>query len=375
MAIPVEDLTRQYAQIADELEPVIKDVLARGKYTLGPQLAAFEEEFAAYCDCKYALGIANGTAALQLALAALGIGRGAEVITVCNTYVATAFAISYVGATPVFVDVARDTFNMDLAQVERKISARTKAIIPVHLYGQPVEITPLLELARQHNLPVIEDAAHAHGAVYYGKKTGSFGAMGCFSFYPTKVIGAFGDGGALTTNDEYLYRRVKQLRYMGQKIKYVHQEIGFQERLDELQAALLRVKLRHLDQWLTRRRQWAQLYNELLAPLGTLPHSGIITPYLAPNRTHSYYMYTIRVPNGQRDALCTFLEERGIGTLVVYPQLVPFQGAYTFLGHQPGDFPIAESLRDDLLCLPIFPELTEPEVRTVAATIAAFYDR
>lgn len=369
MPIPVEDLTRQYQQLAGELDPVIHEVLARGKYTLGPHLAAFEAEFAAYCDSKYAVGIANGTEALHLALAALGVGPGDEVITVCNTYVATAFAISYVGATPVFVDVARDTFNIDLHELAKKITPRTRAIIPVHLYGQPVELDPLLELARQHNLPVVEDAAHAHGAVYHGRKIGSFGAIACFSFYPTKVIGAYGDGGMVTTGDEHLYDRVRQLRYMGQKLKYTHEEIGFQERLDELQAAMLRVKLRHLDDWLARRRQWAALYNELLAPL------GIITPYLAPERTHSYYMYTVRVPHGERDALRRFLEERGIGTLVVYPQLVPFQGAYAPLGYQPGDFPVAEALRDELLCLPIFPELTEDEVRTVAATIAAFYDR
>lgn len=369
MNIPIEDLTRQYQQIASELDPVIHDVLARGKYTLGPQLAAFEAEFAAYSDSKYAVGIANGTEALHLALAALGVGRGDEVITVCNTYVATAFAVSYVGATPVFVDVERDSFNIDLNEVGKRITPRTRAIIPVHLYGQPVELDPLMELARTHQLPVVEDAAHAHGAIYHGRKIGSFGAIGCFSFYPTKVIGAYGDGGMVTTSDDELYRRVRQLRYMGQKVKYTHEEIGFQERLDELQAAMLRVKLRHLDNWLARRRQWAALYTELLAPL------GIITPYVAPERTHSYYMYTIRVPNGERDALRAFLEERGIGTLVVYPQLVPFQGAYATLGYKPGDFPVAEALNRDLLCLPIFPELTEGEVRTVAATIAAFYDR
>lgn len=366
--IPVEDLSRQYAQIANELDPMIHDVLSRGKYTMGPQLTAFEQEFAAYCDCKYGVGIANGTEAVHLALAALGFGRGDEVITVCNTYVATAFAISYVGATPVFADVERDTFNMDVADVEKRITPRTKAIIPVHLYGQPAELTPLLELARRHGLRVVEDAAHAHGAVYDGKKMGSFGDIGCFSFYPTKVIGAYGDGGAVTTNDEHLYNRVRQLRYMGQKVKYTHEEIGFQERLDELQAAMLRVKMRHLDDWLARRRQWAALYTELLTPLGIIP------PYVAPNRTHSYYMYTIRVPNGQRDALRAFLDQRGIGTLIVYPQLVPFQGAYASLGYKPGDFPIAEALLAELLCLPIFPELTENEVRTVVATIAAFYD-
>lgn len=367
--IPHEDLTRQYAQIADEIRAAIEEVLPRGKYTLGPQLAAFEAEFAAYCDCRYALGIASGTAALHLALRALGIGPGDEVITVCNTYAATAFAVSYVGATPVFVDVERDTFNMDMAAVEKKITPRTRAILAVHLYGQPVEVDALLDLARKYNLFVVEDAAHAHGATYHGRKAGSFGAIGCFSFYPTKVLGAYGDGGAITTNDQRLYERIRQLRYMGQKVKHVHEEIGYQERLDELQAAILRVKLRHLDDWIAKRQQWARTYDAALKAFGIIP------PYVAPGRTHVYYMYTIRVPNGQRDALREWLEGHGVGTQIVYPRLVPFQKAYAFLGHQPGDFPVAEALGRELLCLPIFPELTSAEVQTVINTIAAFYDQ
>lgn len=369
VTIPAEDLTRQYALIADEIRAAIDEVLPRGKYTLGPQVAAFEQEYATYCDCQYALGIANGTEALHLALAALGVGPGDEVITVCNTYAATAFAISYVGATPVFLDVEEDTFNIDTAQIETHITPRTRALIPVHMYGQPVEMGPLLELARKHNLYVVEDAAHAHGATYHGRKTGSFGDIGCFSFYPSKVLGAYGDGGAITTNNPNLYERVKQLRYMGQKKKHAHDEIGFQQRLDEIQAAILRVKLRHLDEWIAARRRLASLYDKLLEPLGISP------PHLAPGRTHVYYLYTIRVPNGERNALAEFLQARGIGTQVIYPQLVPFQNAYGSLGCRPGDFPVAEKLRDELLCLPMFPELTEAEVHTVASTIAAFYDR
>lgn len=369
VTIPAEDLTRQYALIADEIHAAMDDVLPRGKYTLGPQVAAFEQEYAAYCDCQYALGIANGTEALHLALAALGVGPGDEVITVCNTYAATAFAISYVGATPVFVDVEEDTFNFDIAQIETHITPRTRALIPVHMYGQPVDMGPLLELARKHNLFVVEDAAHAHGASYHGRKTGSFGDIGCFSFYPSKVLGAYGDGGAITTNNPNLYERVRQLRYMGQKVKHAHDEIGFQQRLDEIQAAILRVKLRHLDDWLDARRRLAALYDELLQPL------GIRTPHLSPERTHVYYLYTIRVPNSERNALAEFLQARGIGTQVIYPQLVPFQNAYALLGYRAGDFPVAEKLRDELLCLPMFPELTEPEVHAVASTIAAFYDR
>lgn len=368
-SIPAEDLTRQYQNIADEVDAAIRDVLPRGKYTLGPDLAAFEQEYAAYCDCQYSLGIANGTEALHLALAALGIGPGDEVITVCNTYAATAFAISYVGARPVFVDVDEKTFNLNVDEVARKITPRTRALLPVHLYGQPVEIGPLLELAHRHNLRVVEDDAHAHGATYHDKKVGSFGDIGCFSFYPSKVLGAYGDGGAITTNDAELYERVKQLRYMGQKTKHAHDEIGFQQRLDELQAAILRVKLRHLDEWIARRLRWASLYRELL-------HSvPVTTPHIAPDRTHVFYLYTIRVDASHRDALREYLNARGIGTQIVYPQLVPFQKAYASLGYRTGDFPVAEKLRDEIICLPMFPELTEGEVRTVAATISAFFDR
>lgn len=369
VVIPAEDLTRQYAQIADEIRDALDAALPRGKYTLGPDLAAFEHEFAAYCDCQYALGIANGTEALHLALAACNIGPGDEVITVCNTYAATAFAISYVGARPVFVDVAQDTFNMDVNAVARSITPRTRALIPVHMYGQPVEMEPLLDLARQHKLYVVEDAAHAHGATYRGRKVGSWSDVGCFSFYPSKVLGAYGDGGAITTNNSELYEHIKVLRYMGQRVKHMHEEVGFQQRLDEIQAAILRVKLRHLDAWIAQRQRWANLYNELLSDL------SVKTPHVAPNRTHVYYLYTIRVAeNDARDALREFLSARGIGTQIIYPTLVPFQKAYADLGYQPGDFPVAEALAREILCLPLFPELTESEVRTVAETIAAFYD-
>ncbi len=365
--IPAEDLTRQYAEIADELQAAFQAVMPRGKYTLGPELAAFEQEFAAYCDCQFSLGIANGTEALHLALAALRIGPGDEVITVCNTYAATAFAISYVGARPVFVDVDERTFNLDVNQVAQKITPRTRALVPVHLYGQAVEVEPLLELARQHNLHVIEDAAHAHGATYHGKKVGSFGDIACFSFYPSKVLGAYGDGGAITTNHAELYERIKVLRYMGQRVKHAHDEIAFQQRLDELQAAFLRVKLRHVDEWIRQRQRWAKLYDELFKEL------PVITPFVAPDRTHVYYLYTLRVP--ERDALRAFLSERRIGTQIIYPTLVPFQKAYAALGYQPGDFPVAEKLAGEIVCLPMFPELTETEVRTVAETVAAFFDR
>ncbi|MCJ7737644.1 MAG: DegT/DnrJ/EryC1/StrS family aminotransferase, partial [Anaerolineae bacterium] len=253
--IPAEDITRQYPRIAEEVQRAVAEVLPTGKYILGPKLSLFEHEYAAYCDSRYSLGISNGTEALHLALAACGVGPGDEVITVPNTYIATVFAISYCGATPVFVDVDPVTFNIDASKVEQKITPRTKAILPVHLYGHPVDMDTLMEIAREHDLRVVEDCAHAHGATYKGRKVGSIGDVGCFSFYPRKVMGCYGDGGAVTTNDDDLYERIRVLRYMGQHTKYVHEIIGFQQRLDELQAAILRVKLAHNDEWVAERRR------------------------------------------------------------------------------------------------------------------------
>ncbi len=365
ITIPAENLTRQYPRIKEEVEAAIAEVLPSGRYVLGPNVRAFEEEFAAYCQTKYAVGISTGTEALHLTLLACGIGPGDEVITVPNTYIATVFAISYVGAKPVFVDVDPVTFNIDVAQIEAHITPRTKAILPVHMYGQIVDMDPLLEIARRHNLWVIEDAAHAHGALYKGRRAGSLGHIGCFSFYPTKVLGCFGDGGAVTTNDEELYDRVKVLRYMGQHKKYLHEIIGYQQRLDELQAAILRVKLRHLEEWIEERRHWASLYDELLTGL------PVITPATKGDVRHVYYLYTIRTP--RRDELMQFLAERGIGSQVVYPLEVPYQPAYRHLGHKEGDFPVSNAHVKEILCLPMFPELTEAEVRQVAGAIEDFF--
>lgn len=363
--IPVEDVTRQYPRIKDEIERALAEVLPTGQYVLGPNVKAFEEEYAAYCQTKYAVGISNGTEALHLALAACGIGPGDEVITVPNTYIATVFAISYVGATPVFVDVDPLTFNMDVSQVERKITPRTKALLPVHLYGHPVDMDPLNEIAQKYGLWVIEDAAHAHGALYKGRKAGSLGHIGCFSFYPRKVLGCFGDGGAVTTSDETLYDRIKVLRYMGQHKKYYHEVIGFQQRLDEIQAAILRVKLRHLDTWIEERRRWAALYDELLAD------TPVRRPIVVGDVKHVYYQYTVLAP--RRDELMAFLAQRGIGSQDMYPLEVPYQPAYQHLGYKYGDFPVADAQVKEILCLPMFPELTEDEVREVCRTIREFY--
>jgi dTDP-4-amino-4,6-dideoxygalactose transaminase len=364
-AIPAEDLTRQYPQIEDEVMAAVREVLPRGKYTLGPQVVAFEEEFARFCGVSYGVGISNGTEALHLALLACEVGTGDEVITVPNTYAATVFAISYVGATPVYVDVDACTFNLDPAGLEAAITPRTKAILPVHMYGQPVDMDPLLEIARRRGLRVIEDASHAHGATYQGRRAGSLSDIACFSFYPSKNLGAFGDGGAAVTADEELYRRLRQLRYMGQKVKHEHEIVGYQQRLDELQAAILRVKLRHLPRWNAQRRRWAALYDQLLAA------TPVTTPFVQEGTEHVYYMYTIQAP--RRDALKAHLEERGVGTQIIYPKLVPQQGAYQGDSYRLGSFPHAEQVTGEILSLPIFPELTEEEVRYVVACIAEFY--
>lgn len=363
------ELERQWQQIGEEVTEAILKVLPTGKYTLGPHLKAFEDEFAAYCDCTYAVGMASGTAALHLALEACEIGPGDEVITVANTYVATALAVTYTGATPVFVDVDPRTYNMTAEQVAEKITPRTKAILPVHLYGHPVDMDPLLELARAHGLWVIEDASHAHGATYKGRKVGSLGDIGCFSFYPTKNLGAYGDGGICTTNNAELYEKLRILRYVGQRIKFVHEVIGFQERLDEIQAAALSVKLRHLDEWNNLRRRWAALYDEILAA------APVVRPYVAPYAYHVYYSYAILVEADERDDLMNFLADHDVGSFAMYPTPVPLLPCYAHLGYTAEDFPVAASYANRVVNLPMFPHLREDEVRTAAETVVAFYRR
>ena len=284
-------LERQFEEIGDEVRAAIEAVISTGKYTLGPHLAQFEAEFAAYCDSQFCIGISSGTAALHLALEALGVGPGDEVITVSNTYVATAFAASYCGADVVFVDVDPRTYNMTAELVAQKITPRTKALIPVHLYGHPVDMDPIMELAKQHNLWVLEDASHAHGGKYKGRRVGSLGHIAAFSFYPSKNMGAYGDGGAITTSDPALDQKVRMLRYVGQRVKFVHEVIGFQERLDELQAAILSVKLKRLDEWNDRRRRWAAIYDEMLKD------TPLTLPYVADYAHHVYYSYATLAPS------------------------------------------------------------------------------
>jgi dTDP-4-amino-4,6-dideoxygalactose transaminase len=363
--IPAENLTRWHASIADELRAAFETVLPVGKYTLGQQLAAFEAEFAAYSDASHGIGISSGTAALHLALRALGVGPGDEVITVPNTYVATVFAITYTGALPVFVDVEPATANIDPARVAAAVTARTKAIVPVHLYGACVDMDGLRAAAP--GVPILEDAAHAHGATYKGRKAGGLGDIAAFSFYPSKVLGALGDGGMLTTSSDAHAARLRQLRYMGQAgTKHEHLTLGYQERLDELQAAFLRVKLRGLEAQLEGRRRVALRYGEWLAGTPVTPPAHDVTG------RHAYYMYTVLAP--RREELRAWLDERLIRTQLIYPRLVPDQGAYaTSPWRAADDLAVARSLVPRLLCLPMFAELTDAEVDRVGEAIRAFY--
>jgi dTDP-4-amino-4,6-dideoxygalactose transaminase len=363
--VPAEDVTRWHAAIADELRAAFEACLAAPRFTLGPNLAAFEAEFAAYCDSTHGIGISSGTAGLHLALRALGVGPGDEVITVPNTYVATVFAITYTGAMPVFVDVDPVTANIDPARIPAALSEKTKAIVPVHMYGQCVDVDGIRAAAP--GIPILEDAAHAHGATFKGRKAGGLGDIAEFSFYPSKVMGALGDGGFLTTSDDELDARIRQLRYMGQKgVKHEHLVLGYQERLDEMQAAFLRVKLRHLEDQVAGRRRVAARYGEWLRGTPVEPPAHDVTG------RHVYYMYTVLTP--RREELQAYLDERGIKTQLIYPKLVPDQGAYATNPWRAADsLEVARSLVPRLLCLPMFAELSDEEIDRVGQAIRDFF--
>ena len=362
--IPFGDLRLQYGALKVELDLAIQQVLSDGWFILGKNVSAFEQEFATLCGAAFGIGVGNGTDALQLALMACGIGPGDQVITVPNTATFTALAITATGATPTFAEIDPSSFNMDPLALEKVITPRTRAIIPVHLYGQPADMDPILAIARAHNLKVIEDAAQAHGAAYAGRKTGSLGDAGCFSFYPSKNLGAFGDGGMVVTNDPELADRVRMLRHGGQKARYDHQLLGINSRLDELQAAILRVKLAHLDSWNKRRRHIAALYTAMLCDCAVEPPAEIA------RAEHVYHLYVIRC--ARRDALKEHLARAGIETMVHYPTPIHLQAAYHGLGLGPGAFPVAERCAMEVLSLPIYPELTDTKVRQVATAIAEF---
>jgi dTDP-4-amino-4,6-dideoxygalactose transaminase len=364
--VPVLDLVSQYKAIQPEIDAALAGVLQSGHFILGPVVQELEARIAAYCGCQAAVGLASGTDALRLALAALDVGPGDEVITTPFTFIATANTISRAGATPVFVDIDPQTYNIDPTLIEAAINERTKAIIPVHLYGQPADMAPILELAQAHSLSVIEDAAQAIGARYQGHPVCSMGDVGCLSFYPTKNLGAYGDGGMAVTEDPALALKIDVLRQHGSSKRYHAEIVGFNSRLDAMQAAILGIKLNYLDRWNEARRQAAARYDALLADL------PVTTPHVAPHVEHVYHQYTIRAP--QRDALAKHLGECEVGRMIYYPAPLHRQELYAGLGYAEGSLPVSEAASREVLSLPIYPELTEAQQAEVADAIRSFYE-
>jgi dTDP-4-amino-4,6-dideoxygalactose transaminase len=360
--IPFLDLKAQYATLRPQLEAAVLDVMASGQYVLGEQVEAFEQEFADYCGAKHAIAVSSGTSALHLALLAAGIGPGDEVITTPFTFVATASAIIYAGATPVFVDIDPVSFMLDPFQLEAAITQRTKAIIPVHLYGQMADMAPILDIAARRGLAVIEDACQAHGAEYKGARAGSLGLTGCFSFYPGKNLGACGEGGIIVTSDDEQMLAMRRLRDWGQNGRYNHVVKGFNYRMDAIQGAILRVKLKHLEAWTEARRSHARHYTSLLKGIRT-----ITTPVEATGQRHVFHVYAVR--SDDREGLRAFLQSKGVQTGLHYPIPVHLQKAHADLGYAPGDFPNAEAAANEVLSLPMFPELTADQIEAVVATI------
>jgi dTDP-4-amino-4,6-dideoxygalactose transaminase len=365
MGVPFLDLKAQYRTIKSEIDPAIQSVIADCAFALGKYVFEFEENFAAYCGVKHCLGVNSGTSALHLAMMALGIGPGDEVIAPANTFIATCEPISYQGATPVLVDMDEETYTLDPAQLERAITARTKLIVPVHRYGRPADIDSIRKIAEKAGIPVLEDSAQAHGAFYKNRRTGSLGRMACFSFYPGKNLGAYGEGGAVTTDSDELAAKIRILRDHGSDRKYYHQAVGYNYRLEGIQGAVLNVKLRHLDQWNTARRANADRYRELLNDL------PIKLPPADNDCQSVYHLFVIGVE--KRDDLQKFLTERGIGCLIHYPIPVHLQQAYAGLGYKKGDFPVTEKWAGRILSLPMFAELTDGQIQEVCAAIREYY--
>jgi dTDP-4-amino-4,6-dideoxygalactose transaminase len=369
MQIPFFDLSSQYRIIREETERAIARTLESGWYILGQELEAFEREFAAYCGVRHAVGVSSGTEALHLALRACGIQAGDTVITVPNTAVPTVCAIASANARPAFVDIDPKTFNLDPEPLRSFLKAqrppsRAKAVIPVHLYGHPADMRPILEIAEEFGLQVIEDCAQAHGTEYAGLKAGGLGAAGCFSFYPTKNLGAYGDAGMVVTNDDRVADQVRMLRNYGEEAKYRNRIQGYNSRLDEIQAAVLRTKLKHLDEWVAARRSRASLYGQLLA------QAPVALPAEACWARHAFHLYVVRSPS--RDRLQQYLRDKGVGTSIHYPMPIHYQEAYRDLGYGRGDFPHAERACREILSLPLFPELTEEAIRYTSAVIGSF---
>jgi dTDP-4-amino-4,6-dideoxygalactose transaminase len=365
MSVPFLNLKLQHQALKQEILDAVSEVLDSTAFAGGAYVAKFEEEFAAYCSTRHAVGVGNGTDALWFALLALGIGPGDEVITVPNTFIATAEAITYCGAKPVFVDVDEQTHTLDPALLERAITPRTKAVIPVHLYGQMADMDPIMQIARRHNLYVIEDACQAHGAEYNGQRAGSIGHVGCFSFYPGKNLGACGEAGACVTNDPDLRARMATYRDHGQAKKYYHSVVGWNGRMDGIQGAILSIKLKHLEKWTEARRAHAQAYTRAFA------HThGVLTPKESSYARHVYHLYVLRVKN--RDLMLKSLAGLGVNCAIHYPVPLHLQDAYRSLGLPPGSFPVAERCAEEIISLPMFPELTAADTATVAREVSAF---
>lgn len=358
------DLAAQYRAIASEIDSAIAAVLCDTDFILGRAVNRLEEEFAAFCESGYAVGVDSGTSALELALRAFDIGPGDEVVTVANSFIASALAVTHTGARPVLVDCNPENYTMDISCLEQAITPRTRAILPVHLYGQPADMDPILEIARRHSLVVIEDACQAHGATYKGKRVGCLGHAAAFSFYPGKNLGAYGDAGMVVTNDGSIADALQKLRNYGQEEKYRHVSQGYNRRLDTLQAAILSVKLHHLESWNASRQQLAGLYNELLSG------SGVVTPNQASYAESVWHLYVVRSKN--RDSLKAHLASQGIMTGIHYPIPIHLQPAYSDLGYKKGDFPVTEAYADEILSLPMYAELTPDAIQYVADTIREF---
>ncbi len=374
MKIPQLDLVTQYKSIKNEIDDAILDVLEKGHFIIGENVKKIEESIASFVGVKHAIGVASGTDALLISLMAIGIKPGDEVITTPFTFFATAGSIARLYAKPVFVDIDPKTYNIDPNKLEemlkKRYSSKMKAIIPVHLYGQCADMDPILELAKKYNLKVIEDAAQSLGATYKGKQSGSMGDFGTFSFFPTKNLGAYGDGGMIVTNDDELAEKARILRVHGAKPKYYHSVVGLNSRLDEIQAAVLNVKFKYLPKWIEQKRKVAEVYNKLFVE----GLSGrVVTPYEAPYNYHTYHQYTIRVSADKRDNLRAYLKEQGIGTSVYYPLPLHLQKCFNYLGYKEGDFPESEKASKEVLSLPMYPEISNEKLKLVHNLIYKFY--
>lgn len=363
MSVPLLDLKAQYVTIKDEIEAAIREVVQEQQFVLGSKVEQLEEKVARYVGTKCAVGVASGTDSIFLSLKALGVGRDDEVITTSFSFFATAGEIVNAGATPVFVDIDPKTFNIDPTLVERAITERTKSILPVHLFGQCADMDPILRIAENHGLKIVEDAAQAIGATYKGQPAGSMGDCGCISFFPSKNLGAYGDGGIVVTSNPEIADAVRMLRVHGSRKKYQHETIGINSRLDALQAAVLLAKLPHLDEWNAKRRRNAAYYGEKLAGV-----DGVQTPFIAPDNLSVYHVYTVRVRN--RDKVMETLANDGIGTAVHYPLPLPYQKCFDYLGYSEGDFPNCEKAAKEVLSIPVYPELTEEQMDAVVRSLA-----